>query len=673
MQLYVLPLIFLGVLFSACLGGEERRTYFVGENKEILGWREEKHDEQGRLTEEALFGNLTGALQSPIELGLDGAPTNPVESSRRYFTYEAGRLASISNEEGEEILFTYDDQGLLQTRLKIDAHGYTFRSFFSYDACGNEIGRGFDDGASFDPKDFTGASFRFEERSFAGEDELQVERLAVDLSTGSDVLLAGYKARYSLSGELVEEQFLGADHQPYYHQLTFKEGETTYKIDNLNNTACFDAETEEASIPPQEGEEKTSSRLWTNLRGQKIREEHPDGRVEEWRYTPAGSPCLYTDPTGVSTRLVADGLGRVLAAEKLGVDGEPLGQQESWEYGLAGPFTHVDEVGQTTFYNYDKVGRLMDEGGVDTDGDLCYSKRYEYNARNRVEAVFEAVGKGEKKSCASFYLVDSLKGLYDGVVNSSYNVIQGICPFSNEADYFKEGLSQLIGNGILLMSGYEPESSSVGVVGKGEVSNAVRVTFLNGILTPGYGMVAQSRMISETHGNTNVHYVHRATEGWTFDVLRSSLTKGFGYRSPQAYLLAETWKRLLREMEEQGEKGIIIHYAHSIGTADSIQARSMLSAEDAQKIRVHALGPATIVDDEHFESVTNYISARDGVCLLDPVGMLEAILNEQDHVVFIGSPLDGVPLVDHLFTSDTYREVWRKLGEEFVSSYGSLE
>lgn len=667
MRLFVLPLIFLGVIFSAGLGGEERRTFFVGENKEILGWREEQYDEQGRLTEEALFGNLTGALQDPIELDVNGTPTSPIESSRRYFTYEAGRLSSISNEEGEKILFTYDDQGLLQTRLKIDPHGYTFRSFFSYDACGNEIGRGFDDGASFDPKDFAGASFRFEERSFPGEDELHVERLAVDLSTGSEVLVAGYKARYSLSGDLVEEQFLGADQQPYYHQLTFKDGETSYKIDNLGNTTSSVEEenkAETALLP---------SRLWTNLRGQKIREEHPDGRVEEWRYTPAGSPCLYIDPAGVSTRLVTDGLGRVLQAEKLSAEGESLGQQESWEYGLAGPFAHVDEAGQTTFYNYDKIGHLTDEGAVDGEGDVCYSKRYQYDALNRVEAVFEAVGKGEHKSCSSFYLVDSIKGLYDGVVNSSYNLIQGVCPFSNEADYFKEGLSQLVGNGILMMSGYEPESSSVGVVGKGEVSNAVRVTFLNGILTPGYGMVAQSRMISETHGNTNVHYVHRATEGWTFDVLRSSLTKGFGYRSPQAYLLAETWKRLLREMEEQGEKGLIIHYAHSIGTADSIQARSMLSAEDSQRIRVHALGPATIVEDEHFESVTNYISARDGVCLLDPVGMLQAILNEKDSVVFLGSPLDGVPLVDHLFTSETYREVWRQLGEEFVSSYGSIE
>lgn len=669
MRLFVLHLFFLGVSFSAGLAGEERRTYFVGENKEVLGWREEQYDEQGLLTEEALFGNLTGALQGPIELDIEGSPTGPIESSRRFFSYESGRLASISNEEGERILFAYDDQGLLQTRLKIDPHGYTFRSFFSYDACGNEIGRGFDDGASFDPKDFTGASFRFEERSFAGEEDLHVERLAVDPSTGSEVLVAAYKARYNLSGEIVEEQLLGADQLPYYHQLTFTEGGTTYKVDNLESVSSSDEEDESLS----EAQEKPSSRLWTNLRGQKIREEHPDGSVEEWRYTPAGSLCLHIDSTGVSTRLVTDGLGRVLEAEKLGIEGESLGQQESWEYGLAGPFTHVDERGQTTFYNYDKVGHLTDEGEVDADGDLCSTRRYQYDALNRVEAVFEAVGKGEQKSSSSFYLVDSLKGLYDSVVNSSYNLIQGVFPFSNEAEYFKEGLGQLVGSGVLLMSGYEPESSSVGVVGKGEVSNAVRVTFLNGILTPAQGMVAQSRMISETHGNTNVHYIHRATEGWTFDVLRSTLTKGFGYRSPQAYLLAETWKRLLREMEEHGEKGLIIHYAHSIGTSDSIQARSMLSAEDAQRIRVQALGPATIVDDEHFESATNYISARDGVCLLDPVGIIQAILNEKDNVVFIGSPLDGAPLIDHLFTSETYREVWRKLGEEFTATYGSLQ
>lgn len=669
MWLFVLQLFFLGVSFSASLLGEQKRTYFVGEKGEILGWREEHYNEQGYLTEEALFGNLTGALQGSIELDLDGSPIGPIESSRRFFYYDSGRLASVDNEEGDQVFFAYDDKGLLQTKLKIDSHGYIFRSFFTYDACGNEVGRGFDDGTSFDSQDFTGASFRFEERAFAGEGELQVERLAIDVSTGAEIPLAGYKARHNPSGELVEEQFLGADQLPYYHQVTFSDGSTTYQTDNLDRTTSLDEEKE----APLEEVQKPSSRLWTNLRGQKIREEHPDGRVEEWRYTPTGSLCLYIDPEGVSTRLVTDGLGRVLEAEKIGYDGELSGQQECWEYGLAGPFTHVDETGKTTFYGYDNAGHLTEAGEIDREGNLFHSRRYQYDALNRVEAIFEALGKEEQKVYSSFYMVDSLKGLYDSVINSSYNSVQGFFPFSNEADYFKDSLSQLVGSSVLLMSGYEPESSSVGVVGKGEVSNAVRITFLNGILTQMSSMVAQSRMISETHGHANVHYVHRATEGWSLDIVRSSLTKGFGYRSPQAYLLAETWKRLLREMEENGEKGLIIHYTHSIGATDSIQARSMLSAEDGQRIRVQALGPATMVDDEHFESATNYISARDGVCLLDPVGIIQAVLNDKDNVIFLGSPLSGAPFVDHLFLSDTYREVWQRLGEEFVDTYGSLQ
>lgn len=669
MLFFVLHLFFLGVTCSAALSGEQKRTYFAGEKGEILGWREEQYNEQGYLTEEALFGNLTGALQGPIELDVDGSPLGPIESSRRFFHYDSGRLVSIDNEEGEQILFSYDDKGLLQTKLKIDAHGHTFRSFFTYDAFDNEVGRGFDDSASFDPQDFTGASFRFEERAFAGEGEIQVERLAIDISTGAEILLAGYKARHDSSGELVEEQFLGADQVPYYHQVTFSDGSTTYQIDNLDRTTSLDKETAET---PEPEALPLSSLLWTNLRGQKIREEHPDGRVEEWRYTPAGSLCLYTDPEGVSTRLVTDGLGRVIESEKLGFDGELSGQQEHWEYGLAGPFTHVDDAGKTTFYSYDNAGHLAEAGEIDREGNLFHSRRYQYDALNRVEAMFEVMGKEEQKLCSSFFLVDPLKGLYDSVVNSSYNFVQGLFPFSSEADYFKDSLGQLVGSSVLLMSGYEPESSSVGVIGKGEVNNGVRITFLNGILTSLGGMVAQSRMISETHGHTNVHYVHRATEGWSFDIIRSSLTKGFGYRSPQAYLLAETWKRLLREMEDNGEKGLIIHYTHSIGAADSIQARSMLSAEDGQRIRVQALGPATMVDDEHFESATNYISARDGVCLLDPVGIIQAVLNDKDNVIFLGSPLSGAPFIDHLFTSDTYREVWQRLGEEFVATYGTL-
>ena len=270
-------------------------------------------------------------------------------------------------------------------------------------------------------------------------------------------------------------------------------------------------------------------------------------------------------------------------------------------------------------------------------------------------------------------VVDKICDSWNKASHATYHVFHEFVPYEQEAAAIEGSLEDAMGSGLFYMTGYEPMETAIGTIGQGEVSDAIRITFLNGIMTSHDEMIHSTALISDTHGGVNVHYIYRATKGWTWDIAQSTLTKAADFIAPQAYLLADRWKGLIKEMGGTQSGGLIIHYAHSIGAVDSLRAAELLTPAEQKMIRVIALGPATMLHEEYVESATNYVSARDGVCLLDPVGIIKAILYEENNVVFLSSVFDGAPLVDHLFTSDTYREIWESLGAEFVSEYGSVE
>jgi RHS repeat-associated protein len=273
-------------------------------------------------------------------------------------------------------------------------------------------------------------------------------------------------------------------------------------------------------------------------------------------------------------------------------------------------------------------------------------------------------------------LFTSTSELYDSL---SYYL--GLSPFSlsqrlEDMGFTRECLEDflryLIGDTRFVMTGFHPESVQTGVVGRGEVSSNVRLSYIGGILTPFEECILQTQMISDTHGHNNVHFVYRPTLGWTYDILQCGLVKFMGYITPQAHALAEKWKFLATEMGGTDAGGLIIHYGHSIGAAESLRAKELLLAEERKMIRVHSFGSPTIVPNDGFESVTNHISWNDGVPFLDLIELLLAFYYEATHVNFYDCD-DNYPLVDHLFTNKTYRDIWEQLGAEFVETYGSID
>lgn len=232
---------------------------------------------------------------------------------------------------------------------------------------------------------------------------------------------------------------------------------------------------------------------------------------------------------------------------------------------------------------------------------------------------------------------------------------------------FEHIVESIFGKSFLLLCGYYQDISQTGVHGNGEINDKVRITLINGILNARSDYKETLNLISDAHGGTNIHYIFDATGGWGWDMLKCFMAK-CGYVSPQAKMVAETWKQMIEEMGGIGKGGIIYHYAHSIGSAHTNAALSLMSPEEKKMIKIFTFGTPMVIEDDGLNQVCNYVSLRDGVCLLDPIGYFSGLLGLNDKVIPVGDWL-GMPLVDHTINGGAYMEMIRLLGEQFISLY----
>lgn len=223
------------------------------------------------------------------------------------------------------------------------------------------------------------------------------------------------------------------------------------------------------------------------------------------------------------------------------------------------------------------------------------------------------------------------------------------------------------------LMGFHLEDSEVGIYGEGEISEKVRVTFINGLLTRKRQMIENLKVLSAVHGDIPVHYVFRATRGWVWDATDAVMVKmgyTFGYRSKYAHMLADVWREMIQEMGGVDGGGVIIHYAHSLGGTDTDRARTLLTPEEQQMIRVTTIGSATFVRNEGFQSVVNHVSINDGVRFFEPLGHLRHFLAKESNVNFHGlfSSI-RFPLIDHELICTTYSELVNTFGQEFAKEF----
>lgn len=268
-------------------------------------------------------------------------------------------------------------------------------------------------------------------------------------------------------------------------------------------------------------------------------------------------------------------------------------------------------------------------------------------------------------------LHNAWKAFVGSIQHADYYILKDL---SITNDYFSSvtnGYRSLLGK--VQSVGFAPTESFSGVLGKGEVSDKVRITFINGILTEPRHLFRNLRWISESHGDNNIHYVYRATHGYSWDLHMCTATRALKYTPEQSYLLAEKWKALIEEMGGVESEGKIIHYAHSMGSNDSLAARYLLSEKEQSLIEIVTFGSPIVVPEDGFSSVNNYISMRDGVSqLFDPIGLVASSYYGSEHVTFLGEAFDDWPLKAHFIDSEIYQPILLQMGEDFVEKWGSV-
>jgi hypothetical protein len=234
----------------------------------------------------------------------------------------------------------------------------------------------------------------------------------------------------------------------------------------------------------------------------------------------------------------------------------------------------------------------------------------------------------------------------------------------------------LVGEPTYLLMGPHFEETYVHCYGQREISDKVRVTFINGILNTRSMLLQTLDTVSDSHGGVKVHYVFRPTEGWTWDISRAIAIKTayatLGFRSLHAHLLAQMWKELIEEMGGVEGGGVIMHYAHSLGGSETDRARELLSPEEQKMIRVVTFGSSTLVRSGGYQSVVNHISVNDGVCsfILEPFGHVRNYFDSDTNVRFHGSLLRS-PIwpTDHLLNGPTYGPILLDLGDKFLKEF----
>lgn len=309
-----------------------------------------------------------------------------------------------------------------------------------------------------------------------------------------------------------------------------------------------------------------------------------------------------------------------------------------------------------------------------------------------------AFAKNDPVNHCDHYGLFSFSHLWDNISNVFFNCfkylqlsahqtkmrLNGELKFHDPiSDAFEKIAKILFGETFYFLLGPHFEETEIACYGQGEISNKVRVTFINGILNTRTDLKQSLQTISESHGNVNVHYVFRPTEGWTWDISRSIAIKlGFllGFRSLHAHLLAQLWRTLITDMGGPQGGGTILHYAHSLGGSETDRARELLTPEEQKMIRVNSFGSSTLIRNEGYQYVVNHASKKDGVHWLDPFGHIRNFFDPDSNVRFYGSFFDGTfdylinyPCMpaDHLLNGATYGPILKSMGESFLIEFGS--
>lgn len=400
-----------------------------------------------------------------------------------------------------------------------------------------------------------------------------------------------------------------------------------------------------------------------------------DEKVYMPRYDQRGSITCLVDP--LSKRVVeayrysAFGEEQIYDANKDRVESSPLGNP--WRFSSK---RYDEETGFLYFggRHYDPhLGRWTtpDPTGF-SDGPNLYA--YVHNKPLTAIDLYGHFAVSQILKNAANVGLDFVHNLLEFGTSSTKHVMTSLGSILDQIRF------DVTGTGYLYNALFDDMKVDQGVVGAGEISSKLRVTFINGINSHLKDCISAAKLISRCHGNVNVHYLCNQSVGLVGDVINCFFVK-MDMKPKSCFELASKWKQLIEDIGGVESGGKILHYSHSQGGMITDCAREFLSSEERKLIEVRTIGSPKLLHEGDFAKVTNYISVRDGVPMMDipayfhsdPFGDLRGcFLPGSSNVVFLGSWYDGWPLVDHTMGGETYQKIVMALGEKFIEEYGTI-
>ncbi|MBA3957352.1 MAG: RHS repeat protein [Parachlamydiaceae bacterium] len=708
---------------------------FANHTQTLFTCRTFTYDDFDNIIVDTLHGNLSGACAAPLLLDETGQPVqNGIEQYSKTYKYtyrkDAEPLLKIASEDnGLVIHYAYDlSSSKITAKYISDADSIRIRHFYFYDSNGFLTKTVIDNGKNWDINDLHGVSEQYTtlsklSKGSKGQPVVEsVEELFYNFSSLKEIVLKRTFLVYSSNDQLLQKEIFdgeGKRSEALYFAYDSK-GNLISIIDHHGNVTkySYHFDGKHASFQPAKEEHSSvfSYRFDTQDHLISSLETATDGttKLNSYLYDQLGNRTSSIDSLGNETLCEYDAFGRLATIRYPRLsdtrDG-PKSPVEERSYDILNRIVKVtDTLGKTTTTRYNARGKQIEICHSDKtkelfryalDGTLAESigqnktrtvyttdflgrvtRKESFDSSGKAKTVSTMKYKGfhidaethsETSDVVDANLVNTLYGLYGKLSAFASQLSSILKSYSFEesiANNPDELMLQMCGKPYLVLSGYYVDNMDAGVFGTGEFGNHVRVTAINGVLNIRKECIETIETLSSTHGGINIHYVFYPTEGWAIDIFKAAIAK-WGYVSPQVKLLAHTWRRLIQDMGGSDGGGTIIHYAHSIGGTNTSLALELMSPAERKMIHVVTVGTATVLPNQGFGSVVNYISKRDGVSRV--VTFVSSVFNPPANAetpVYVGSHLDGLPIIDHLMTGETYRRVMAMLGESFLRSYG---
>ncbi len=174
------------------------------------------YDQIGNVTEESLWGNLTGTQEKPIELDERGSPKSG-EVYRKRYTYLSQFNVPIREEEDNglvRILQYKPNTDLLEARYTCDGPKILLRDFFIYDDANLLVGEIVDDGESLDRNNLLSVTRRIRKEYILDPTTylpIEIRETFWDAEKGMERPLGKRRFKYSESRQVISEEVFDAE------------------------------------------------------------------------------------------------------------------------------------------------------------------------------------------------------------------------------------------------------------------------------------------------------------------------------------------------------------------------------------------------------------------------------------------------------------------------------